>query len=236
MKYADLVIKLKSELDLSHNPVAMRFVPDAPPGISVFSGVVPSACTFWRMAEERLFYAAAEDHFECPVGALTMGFELPADRKRAAEALFGEMLRLQYLSEAEFPKIPSVRKGHRGIVYGPLSRFAEEPDAVLFVLRPSQAMVLSEATGAADWTGPALSLLGRPTCGAIPRSLDQEIPVTSSACIGARVYADLTEEEMIFVLPGSRLDRLAAKLPGIVEANRALVNYHRERRIQVSED
>jgi uncharacterized protein (DUF169 family) len=226
MKYSHLSQALKEGLNLSHTPIAISFLPDPPTGVPHFSGIVPSACAFWRSAEERMFYAKAEDHYPCPVGAMTMGFELPAERKKEAEKLFAEMLRLQYLTEKEFPEIPSVRKPHAVGVYGPLAEFSFSPDVLLMILFPGQAMILSEATGASAWTGPALTLLGRPTCGAIPRVLEGKVPVTSSACIGARIYADLREEELVMVVPGDQLDELSDKLQGALEANRSLSEYH----------
>ena len=235
MKHAQLSKTLMEGLDLSHPPVAMSFLSELPSGIPHFSEIVPSACTFWRRAEVRVFYAKAEDHYTCPVGAMTMGFELPAENKKEAEKLFGEMLRLQYLSEKEFPEIPSVKKPHDVVVYGPLAEFPVSPDVVLMIVLPGQAMILSEATSASSWTGPALTLLGRPTCGVIPSALDRQTAVTSAACIGARIYADLREEELVMVVPGGRLDELSNKLQGALLANKALSDYHTAKKRKLSD-
>jgi len=234
MKYAEFAETLKQGLGLSHSPIALGFLEDPPVGIPHFAGIVPSACTFWRLAEDHLFYANAQDHYQCPVGTMTMGFELPAEHKEEAEKLFTEMLRLQYLSEEEFPKIPSVKKPHSVVLYGPLVNFPISPDVVLIIALPNQAMILSEASGAASWAGPALSLLGRPTCGAIPQALDQRTPIMSSACIGARIYAELREEELVIVLPGSKLEEMEDKLHGVLMANKILADFHAERERQIS--
>ena len=234
MKYAEFAETLKRGLGLSHPPVALSFLEEPPIGIPHFAGIVPSACTFWRLAEERLFYAEAQDHYQCPVGTMTMGFELPDENKKDAEKLFTEMLRLQYLSQEEFPKIPSVKKPHRVVLYGPLVNFPISPDVVLIIALPNQAMILSEASGAASWTGPALSLLGRPTCGAIPQALDHQTSVMSSACIGARIYAELREEELVIILPGSKLEKIEDKLQGVLVANQVLSGFHAERKRQIS--
>ena len=71
---ADVFVKL---LELDIEPVALAFVEDPPAGVETTDEVVPSSCTFWRHAESRVFYAPAEKHFNCPVGAHVMGFELP---------------------------------------------------------------------------------------------------------------------------------------------------------------
>ena len=165
---------------------------------------------------------------------MTMGFELPDDRKRDAENLMSEMLRLQYLSQEEFPKIPMVRGSHRFVLYGPLARFTDSPDVILMIGTPRQAMILSEASETACWTGPALSFLGRPTCGAIPQSMDRQLPVTSAACIGARTYADMKEGELVVVIPGSKLDLVQDRLENILTANKTLLDYHKGKKANLT--
>ena len=83
----------------------------------------PSACTFWRQAERGLFYAAADRHQECGVGAMTMGFDVPAERMPAAMDLIGTMVSMGYLDMAETAHLPMVQKPHQGILYGPLASF-----------------------------------------------------------------------------------------------------------------
>ena len=64
-------------LDLDPPPVALAFVDEPPEGIDTIRADLPSSCSFWRRAEQEVFYAPAEAHFNCPVGAMVMGFELP---------------------------------------------------------------------------------------------------------------------------------------------------------------
>ena len=66
-------------LKLDHPPVGIMFASERPDGVEALADAAPSACAMWRVGEKRLFYADAEAHFGCAVGALTMGFELPAD-------------------------------------------------------------------------------------------------------------------------------------------------------------
>ena len=234
MSYAKMAETLKSGLKLSHEPIGISFLQDPPEGIPHLSSVVPSACSLWRVAEKTVFYASAEDHFNCPIGTLTMGFQLPPGKKEEADQLFKEMLSLQYLSEDEFPKIPSVTKPHQVVLYGPLSSFSNTPDAVLLITLPGQAMVLSEAGGTATWTGPALSLLGRPTCGAIPQAMDHGSAMTSTACIGARTYAEIGDDELVFVIPQSRLEETVGRFSVTLTANQTLSAYFKERKREIS--
>ena len=75
MIYAETARKLRTGLKLAHEPVGISFHNEPPKGIPHFTMEVPSACTFWRIAEKTIFYATAEDHYNCPIGTMTMGFE-----------------------------------------------------------------------------------------------------------------------------------------------------------------
>ena len=74
-----------------------------------------------------------------------------------------------------------------------------------------------------------LPLLGRPTCMALPAAMTQG-SVMSTGCIGNRVYTDLGDDELYVAVPGRDLQRLAAEVDTIAEANARLTDYHRGRR------
>ena len=101
-------------------------------------------------------------------------------------------------------------------------------DVVLVAGRPGRVMLLLEAAGRA---GVAVqpSLLGRPTCMALPAALAGGT-TASTACIGNRVYTDLGEDELYVVIPGRDLARVAEAVETIVAANDTLAEYHRGRR------
>ena len=77
MEHGKLAEELTTILDLETPPIGVCFVQAIPPGLDTFEGPVPSACSLWREAETRVFFASAETHFNCPVGAMIMGFDLP---------------------------------------------------------------------------------------------------------------------------------------------------------------
>ena len=89
-------------------------------------------------------------------------------------------------------------------------------------------MLLAEAATRAGAMS-NLPLLGRPTCMAIPAAIAHGA-VASAGCIGNRVYTDIGEDELYVVLRGADLERIAAELDTILSANRALDEYHRDRR------
>src|SRR5262249_9727841 len=137
--------QLSELLALDHPPVGLSFVTEAPDGIAVAEQAVPSSCAFWRQAEQGVFYATAAQHFNCPVGAMVMGFSLTEEVMTQLGGLVQSMCDAQYLEMEEAQKIPSVPSNAVGIVYGPLAEVPVEPDLALLWLTPAQAMIFNEA-------------------------------------------------------------------------------------------
>jgi len=103
---------------------------------------------------------------------------------------------------------------------------------VLFAVKPAGAMLLQEAANRAG-VGSGAPALGRPTCMALPASL-QHGAITSLGCIGNRVYTGLGEDEMYVVLRGKDLAAAVEALKTIGSANMALHDYAKGRREQLS--
>ena len=142
------------------------------------------------------------------------------------------MFDLGYVKPEEIPQIPRLGKTPKAILYSPLGEAPAEPDVVLFALKPSAAMILQEAAARAG-VGAAATELGRPTCLALPASL-QHGTITSLGCIGNRTYTGLGEDELYVVVRGKDLARVAEALTVISGANSALLDYARGRREQLS--
>jgi uncharacterized protein (DUF169 family) len=222
---------LVDELNLERTPVAFAFVDEPPAGIEVTTATEPSACTFWRQAEHGLFYAGADRHQECGVGAMTMGFEVPEDRMPAAMELIGTMVSMGYLDMAETAHLPKVGKPHQGIVYGPLATFPLEPDVALAIVTPAQGMILAEASDSVTLREqPGLPTMGRPACAAVAWSTNQDTVAMSLGCIGARTYVEVPDDRAIVVIPGAALDGIADRLGALAQANRDLAAFHAKKK------
>jgi uncharacterized protein (DUF169 family) len=217
-------------LQPQHTPVGLAFVESVPESIQHVGTRVPSACTFWRLAEQGLFYSNAEDHQECPIGMMTMGFTMPETAQQRAQSLVETMANVQYFSPEEVKALPTVQKPHQSIVYGRLDQLPIAADVVLCILDTQQAMLIAEALGQVNWLQGGQSAFGRPTCGVIPRTLQTNEPSMSFGCVGARTYVGLTSSEMVLTLPASRFADLVEKLQTIVSANQALAPYHQQQK------
>jgi uncharacterized protein (DUF169 family) len=227
--WKELEQKISVAVALPKRPVAVGLLDAAPAGLEKFSGTEPSGCSFWRLAAAgKSFYTVPENHFNCAVGAYTHNVPLSAEREKETEQTLQMMFDLGYVKPEEVPQIPRLAKTPAAIAYAPLGDATFEPDAVLFACRPAGAMLLNEAAGRAGIASGAPAL-GRPTCMALPASL-QAGSIVSLGCVGNRVYTGLAEDELYFVVRGKDLTVLADALDVIAGANQALREYAEARR------
>lgn len=229
--YQELTERFVSLLQLPQPPVGLAFVEQVPDGIEHKAIRVPSACTFWRLAEQGVFYANAEDHQECPIGMMTMGFVMPEVAQQRAQGLVQTMASVKYFSPDEVAALPVVKKPHQSIIYGRLDQLPVEADVVLCILNAQQAMLVAEAMGNVNWLQGGQSAFGRPTCGVIPRTLQTGETSMSFGCVGARTYLNLTPAELVLTVPGDKFADLVNKLETIVAANNALAPYHQGQKV-----
>jgi uncharacterized protein (DUF169 family) len=89
-------------------------------------------------------------------------------------------------------------------------------------------MLLGEAVHAAGVAADT-SVVGRPTCAAIPAVMGSGRAAANFGCIGNRVYTDMADDELYFAIGGPQLSVVAEKLEKIVHANRELEQFHRGR-------
>jgi uncharacterized protein (DUF169 family) len=228
-----LEAQFSTGLHLSKRPVAVTFLDAVPEGIPRIEGSQPSGCGFWRLAAAgKVFHTVAADHFNCAVGAYTHNISLSPERESETMQTLQMMFDAGYIRPEDIPGIPRLKKPPVATVYAPLGATPLAPSVVLFTCKPGAAMLLNEAALRAG-SGGALPPLGRPTCMALPASLEKGT-VSSFGCIGNRVYTDLEEDELYVAVPGADLEKVAGALSTIVSANRALEEYARGRRAQLA--
>jgi uncharacterized protein (DUF169 family) len=224
---------LTEAVGLERRPVAVAFLNAPPTGIAKFEGVMPSGCSFWRLAAEgRAFYTVPSDHYNCPIGSYTHNIALPPERAHELEQTLSLMGTLGYVKMEEVPGIPRLPEPPGAVVYAPLGETPIDPDVVIFTGRPARLMLLAEAALRAGVSANA-PLLARPTCMALPAAMKLGM-VVSSACIGNRIYTDLGEDELYAVAPGRDLARLADEVATIASANAQLAEYHRGKQIALT--
>jgi uncharacterized protein (DUF169 family) len=230
MEYTALSNEISALLDLDSPVIGLSFVDAPPEGVNRFEGVVPSACTFWRRAEDGVFYASGEQHgTHCPIGAMTMGFELPSNVQENLMSVVGLMCECGYIGGDEPQAIPTVKRKSSGIVYGPLADLPLEPDVLLMWVTPRQAMFFNEAAGTVEWGGSMpKGLTGRPTCAAIPLAMETGKAGTSTGCIGMRTFTEISDDRLLAVVPGEKAEEFVAGLRRAAAANARMVTAYEE--------
>jgi uncharacterized protein (DUF169 family) len=230
MTNRELATTIIAALDLDPPPVALAFVDQPPAGVDTTRSEVPSSCSFWRRAEQGVFYAPAEAHFNCPVGAMVMGFELPQPVANDLQQLVASMCDCGYITSDEPAHIPAIQSRPKGIVYGPLSVFPLSADAVVCWLSPMQAMIWNEAGGGARWDRDvSVPVTARPACAALPAGINQNRPVLSFGCMGMRTFTEVTGDRMLATVPGALLTEFAAKLQAMRATNDAMQSFYEGR-------
>ena len=229
----ELEQRISNAVKLPRRPVAVGFLDAAPSGLEQFQGTEPSGCSFWRLAAAgKSFFTIPENHFNCAVGAYTHNIPLSPAREKETEQTLKIMFDLGYVKPEEVPQIPQLSKTPAAIAYAPLGDASFTPDAILFACKPSGAMLLNEAASRAE-VGSGAPALGRPTCMALPATL-QAGSIVSLGCIGNRVYTGLGEDELYFIVRGRDLAALADALEAITGANSALQQYAQSRRAELA--
>ena len=227
LDYARLERTLIDTLQLTRRPVAVAFRDEAPEGVDRLEGTRPSGCTFWGMAAEgRSFFTVPADHYNCPIGSYTHNMPLPSDREPELTKTLTLMGEIGYLRMEEVPGVPRLSKTPNVTIYAPLAVTPVAPDVVILSGTPAGLMLLHEA--ATRIGAPAVPLLGRPTCMAIPAAMESGV-ASSLGCVGNRVYTGLHDEEFYSVVRGDTLALLMTEMGTITAANVMLSEYHRDR-------
>ena len=220
---------LVESLELAVSPVALGFVDNPPDGISVSQSAVPSACTFWVQAEKSLFFAKAESHENCPIGIVTMGFPISLQVMSNLANFLSKMCGVSYIGAKEPDHLPRIEKARKGILYGPLSEFPIYPDLVLVWLNGRQSMLLEEALGTVCWDSvEKAEASGRPGCGALAVSANEDKATLSFGCSGMRTFTGVRDDKLLASLPGSILESLPEKLQRTTQANREMLAFYGE--------
>jgi uncharacterized protein (DUF169 family) len=230
-RYAATARSLETILQLTLPPVALARVRAVPPGVPVFEGVSPSACSFWRHAEGGLFVARGSEHMNCPIGAMTMGFELTSEAKEKLGGGLALMTEAGYIDPKEAEYLPALLPSNDPILYGPLADFPIEPQLTLLWLTPRQAMLLREATGDVRWKSDvSSSLFGRPACAALPVAERDGNVALSFGCNGMRTFTDIAPSQMLAAVSSRLLETLGSDLERAHNAQCAMQTFYDSQR------
>jgi uncharacterized protein (DUF169 family) len=227
--YAQQAALLAASLDLQQPPVAISFTDTVPAGVKAHSGRVPAGCKFWQDAASEAFATAAADHNLCAIGVYTHNLQSSPSQQTDLMDTLKVFADLDYVRPEDLAQIPVLASQSRHVVYAPLASSPLPPDVVLLLVNATQTLILSEATQQVEnQNAPAM---GRPACAIVPQVMNTGRAALSLGCCGARAYLDiLTNDVVIFAIPGAKLEAYTRRIEVLAKANAVLANFHQIRR------
>lgn len=216
-------------LGLSHSPIAIGFLNEAPQGLNAWEGAaVPAGCAFWTAAMNgQAFYTVPSDHYNCAVGSYTHAIAIPAERGNVLMDTVGFMIEKSYLRMAEVPGIPVLPETPSYIAYAPVGAASFPASVVLIAARPASAMLIYEAALRAGAGDALTQTLGRPGCAVLPLALKTGASALSFGCKGNRTFTGLPDEELYIAVPGGKWPAVEAAIAEILAANAAMEAHYK---------
>lgn len=208
--YEDLSIKIKDKLGLEKSPVAVKLVlkeEDIPGGIPKIGENIRHCEMVQKAAQGDIFYATAEEQM-CKGGAGALGLMEPPEKVKTGE-MYYSLGRFSSLGSAKrtMDAIPKIDPIMKAIAYSPLEKTPFDPDVVLIICNPKQAMELAQAMVytlggrfEADFAG-IQSICGDAVAG--PYTTKR--PNITLGCSGSRKFADIKTDEVIVGMNGENI-------------------------------
>ncbi len=208
---------LQTVLDLKGAPVAIKLLrteADVPKGLDHLNEVIRHCEMVQKARRGSKFYATVEQH-ACKGGAGMLGvIDIPENIK-SGEFYYklGRFESVEHAGEV-MHEVPGVDFKVYGTAYAPLADAPFEPDVVLVIVNPRQAMMIAQANvyelharNNADFSG-IQSLCGDAVAAPLLRG---NINFTLG-CSGSRKYAKVSENELIVGIPIGILPKLVDAL------------------------
>ena len=211
-QYQAIGSEMHQLLNLENPPVGISFVEAPPSGTRKNDESVPSGCVFWIKGFKDNLYTDQKDHANCNIGSFTHGYLAPQDVSLDACVDIALFDKTGYFPASEFGGVPRMSKAPKYVAYGPLPNITFEPDVVLIVCNPQQAMIMGESVSDAK-------LMGAPTCQAIPFAYNEHRVGMSLGCVTNRIRTGIKPTEMVVTIPRDHLLAFMEKLRIRVRAN-----------------
>lgn len=202
--------KIKEKLGLSKSPVAVKFVlrpEDIPEGIEKIEEGARHCEMVQKASRGEIFYATGEEQV-CKGGAAALGLVEPPEKVKTGEMYLG-LGRFSSLGSAKrtMDAIPKIEHMMYALMYAPLEKAEFDPDVIVVICTPAQAMILAQAIVytlggrfEADFAG-IQSLCADAVAGPFTRKR----PNITMGCSGSRKYAEIEPDEVIIGLNGENI-------------------------------
>lgn len=218
MNYGVMVKELNELLGLKGSPVAVKLVENAdeiPDGYKKMDEK-KRHCEFVQDARLKgnKGYATSEEHL-CKGGAGVMGIEtLP--ESVATGSMYYKLGNFETAESAleTVNAIPKARENNYASIYAPLESAEFDPDVVVLILTPKQALKVSQSLLrkkggriSSDYSG-----IQSLCADAVTAVKERGIPNMTLGCNGSRKFAQIADEEVIIGLPPENLEDIVEAL------------------------
>lgn len=218
--YDEISGKLKTLLGLEKSPVAIKLVlreDDLPEGVEKIEKPARHCEMVQMAAAGKSFYATGEAQ-ACKGGADALGIDEAPEKVKTGEFYYN-LGRFASFASAKrtFDEIPSVDLRFYAAVYAPLEDATFDPDVIVIICNPAQAMKISQALVytlggrvEADFSG-IQSLCADAVAGPYMRKRAN----ITMGCSGSRQYAGVRDDELIVGLNGENIGCVVNALEAI---------------------
>lgn len=202
--------KIKEHLKLSKSPVALKFVlreEDIPEGIKKLEDGARHCELVQKASQGEIFYATAEEQ-TCKGGASALGI-IEAPEKVKSGEMYQSLGRFSSLGSAKrtIEEIPKIEPMMYALIYSPLEKATFDPDVIVVICNPAQAMKLAQAMVytlggrvEAEFSG-IQSICADAVAGPFTRKR----PNITLGCSGSRKYAEIQPDEVIVGMNGENI-------------------------------
>lgn len=160
-----------------------------------------------------MFATSASDHGLCSIGLYTHNLGMTSDAASEPGAA------LKVFNDLTYVRMEDVQT--------PL-----DPDVVLLFVRPSQTLIVAEASRQLEGNLPPA--MGRPACAVLAQAKNSGRSALSPGCCGARAYLDvLSDNVALYAIPGQSIAAFAERVTALAKANAILTKFHEIRRRDV---
>ncbi|MDR1820200.1 MAG: DUF169 domain-containing protein [Methanobrevibacter sp.] len=202
--------ELKSNLGLNISPVAIKLIPhkkEIPEGIERISKKVRHCEMVKKASEGKKFYGISEDQ-TCKGGSAVLGLEDVPVNIETGEFYY-KLGRFKTIGSGKrtMDKVPKIRSKISAIIYSPLELADFQPDTIIIIVNPKQAMLISQAIVYTLGGRVEANFAGiQSVCAdAVAGPYTTGKPNITLACSGSRKFAGFDDSELIVGLNGENI-------------------------------
>jgi len=215
--------KLKDYLSLKYYPVAIKFFinkEDILTNIKRINKKLRHCEMVKKASEGETFYGTSDDQL-CKGGSASLGLEEVPKKIKTGE-FYHNLKRFKSIGSAKrtLDEIPKIDFESYAIAYAPLQKAEFQPDIIILITNPKQAMIITQAVvytlGGrvnADFAG-----IQSVCADIVAGPYTKKVPNISLACSGSRKFAKIEDEELVIGLNGENINCLVTALESVVNS------------------